>query len=44
MLNRLMACVTIWGLGGALAWFVAHEYVTAVTDKLNLVTRALARL
>lgn len=41
MLDRLMASLTLWGLRGGLAWFVTHEYVTAISDKLNSVTRAL---
>ncbi|HEY6833183.1 MAG TPA: hypothetical protein VI251_11930 [Pseudolabrys sp.] len=44
MLNRLIAELTLWGVRGALAWFVAHEYTTVVTEKLNAVSRALGGL
>jgi hypothetical protein len=44
MLDRLLASLTLWSLRGGLAWFVAQEYVTVVTDKLNSVSRALGGL
>lgn len=44
MLDRLIATLALWGLRGGLAWFVAHEYVTVVSDKLNSIARALGGL
>jgi hypothetical protein len=44
MLNRLVATFTLWGVRGALAWFIAHEYTTVVAEKLDAVSRALGRL
>jgi hypothetical protein len=41
MLNRLVATFTLWTVRGALAWFIAHEYTTVVTEKLTEVSRAL---
>jgi hypothetical protein len=40
MLNRLVAELTLWGVRGGLAWFIAHEYTTFVSEKLNQVSRA----
>lgn len=42
-LDRLIALVMVWGMRTALAWFIAYEYTTTVSDKLETVTRALAK-
>lgn len=42
-LDRLIAVLMLWGLRGGLAWFIAHEYTTAVSGKLNAVAGALAK-
>jgi hypothetical protein len=44
MLDRLVAMLLLWGLEGCLAWFVMHEYTSAVAERLDEVTRALSRL
>jgi hypothetical protein len=44
MLSRLIATLTLWGVRGGLAWFIAHEYTAVVTEKLNAVSRALSGL
>lgn len=44
MLDRMVAMLTLWGLRGGLAWFIAHEYTTIVSDKLDAVSRALGKL
>ncbi|HEX3442361.1 MAG TPA: hypothetical protein VHT93_18625 [Pseudolabrys sp.] len=44
MLNRLIATFTLWGVRGSLAWFIAHEYTTVVTEKLTAVSHALGGL
>lgn len=44
MLDRLLAILALWGLRGALAWFIAHQYTTIAVDKLGTVTRALGKL
>lgn len=43
-LHRLIAILMLRGMRGGLAWFVAHEYTTMVGEKLEAVTRALAKL
>ncbi len=43
-LDRLIAIVMLWGLRGGLAWFIAHEYTTIVTEKLTAVSRALGKI
>jgi hypothetical protein len=42
MLDRLVAMLLVWGLGGCLAWFVAHAYVGTIAGGLGQVSRALA--
>ncbi|MCK9919047.1 hypothetical protein MXD81_58965 [Microbacteriaceae bacterium K1510] len=42
-LDRLIAVLMLWGIRGALAWFIAYEYTTTVREKLEVVTRALAK-
>ena len=44
MLERLFAELFLWGMRGALAWFVAYEYASYVEQKFTEVTRALGAL
>jgi hypothetical protein len=36
--------LTLWGMSGAFAWLVAHQYVVVVSDKLEQISRALGKL
>jgi hypothetical protein len=44
MLERLVAQLLLWGMRGALAWFVAYEYARFVEQKFTEVTGALSAL
>jgi len=42
-LDRLIALLMVWSMRSALAGFVAYEYTTTVSEKLEVVARALAK-
>ena len=44
MLDRLIASVMLWSLGGCVAWFIGHEYTAMFSDKFDAVSRALGGL
>jgi len=44
MIDRVIAELMLWGLRGALAWFVAHEAGLFAAEKLNEVARALSQM
>jgi hypothetical protein len=43
-LDRLIDLIMVWTTRGGLAWFIAHEYTSALNDKFDVVARALSKL
>jgi hypothetical protein len=41
MKARVIAELLVWGMRGGLAWLVARESISFVSEKLNAVARAL---
>jgi hypothetical protein len=44
MAERLIATVMLWAMRGSMAWLIAHEYASFMSEKLEAVTRALSKL
>jgi hypothetical protein len=44
MLVRLIAIFLFWGMHLGLAWFIVHEYLAVVSEKLNTISHALGTI
>jgi len=44
MFARLVGIALLWGMRFSLAWFIAHEYLSVVSEKLTAVSRALSAI
>jgi hypothetical protein len=41
MLVRLISIFLLWGMRFGLAWFIVHEYLAVVSEKMNAISHAL---
>jgi hypothetical protein len=42
MVARVIGIALLWGMRFSLAWFIVHEYLSVVGEKLTAVSRALS--
>jgi hypothetical protein len=41
MVARVVGTALLWGMRVSLAWLIAHEYLSVVSEKLTTISRAL---